>query len=156
MSSIGAKSDTPSSEGNLIDVNCGFASLRVNSGVPHSPQVGAAGAGEQEDDGGRCACEVLHAVNLASAHTWTCSCWSPSRMEIREPWRSRDHGHLCPEGLGEIQILHLRSFRPEAGVAFRSSRSDQGSRVKPDSKRVFPDDANTICRNPIASSCLER
>jgi hypothetical protein len=33
---------------------------------------------------------------------------------------------------------------------------DQGSRVKPDSKRVFPDEANTICRKPIASSCLER
>ena len=38
MSSIGANAEASSSEGNRIDVNCGFASLRVNSGVPQSPQ----------------------------------------------------------------------------------------------------------------------
>lgn len=38
MSSMGAKPEASSSEGNRIDVNCGLASLRVNRGVPHSGQ----------------------------------------------------------------------------------------------------------------------
>ena len=38
MSSIGANVDASSSEGKRIDVNCGLASLCVNSGVPHSAQ----------------------------------------------------------------------------------------------------------------------
>lgn len=38
MSSMGAKPDPSASDGKRIDVNCAFASLRVNSGVPHSPQ----------------------------------------------------------------------------------------------------------------------
>jgi hypothetical protein len=38
MSSIGLKSEVSSSEGNRIDVNWEFASLRVNKGVPQSGQ----------------------------------------------------------------------------------------------------------------------
>jgi hypothetical protein len=38
MSSIGLKSEVSSSDGNRMDVNCGFASLCVNKGVPQSGQ----------------------------------------------------------------------------------------------------------------------
>jgi hypothetical protein len=38
MSSIGLKSEASSNEGNRIDVNCAFASLCVNKGVPQSAQ----------------------------------------------------------------------------------------------------------------------
>ena len=38
MSSIGLNADASSSEGNRIDVNCAFASLCVNKGVPQSGQ----------------------------------------------------------------------------------------------------------------------
>lgn len=38
MSSMGFNPAASSSEGKRIDVNCGFASLLVNSGVPQSAQ----------------------------------------------------------------------------------------------------------------------
>lgn len=38
MSSMGAKPEVSSNAGNLIEVNCGFTSPRVKSGVPHCGQ----------------------------------------------------------------------------------------------------------------------